>query len=97
MNTVASTTRGQGAASTNRACATKPWRAPAEARAQAGRLLAPDFLAQQQADDQIAANQRREGQRQPTVSANRPPASWPADMPRMVPVRKRASVACRRS
>ena len=61
MNTVASTTRGQGAASTNRACATKPWRAGGQARAQAGRLLAPDFLAQQQADDQIAANQRREG------------------------------------
>ncbi|CFW03434.1 Uncharacterised protein [Bordetella pertussis] len=31
-------------------------------------------------------------QRQPTVSANRPAA-----MPRMVPVRKRASVAWRRS
>ncbi|MCC3262812.1 hypothetical protein LLE87_32085, partial [Paenibacillus polymyxa] len=25
-------------------------------------------------------------QRQPTVSAKSPPASWPADMPRMVPV-----------
>ncbi|KAG1374192.1 hypothetical protein G6F59_018430 [Rhizopus arrhizus] len=90
--------RAHGVPSTRRACATKPLvPAPASTRPKPETCWRRTSRCNSTPTARYPTTRAATAQRQPNVSANSPPANCPADMPRMVPVRKRASVACRRS